>query len=119
SRRPEAGHRAGQVRGGHHEADARHGERRGRVDSVDPGTGHVEGDELDVEGVAVGQVGDGLLLTADAGTAADAGGGLPDAHCGATFASGTADRSPTAGDATGLALRPPAAAASTASMICS
>ena len=71
--RTEAGHRVGQVRGGHHEADAGDLERRGGVDPADPGARHVERDELDVEDVVVGHVGDVLLLPGDAGTAADAG----------------------------------------------
>ena len=87
--------------------------------AADPCPRHVERDELHVERVVVGQVGDVLLLPGDAGTAADAGCGLPDAHCGAMFASGTADRSPTDGVACPATCSSPAAAASTASMICS
>ena len=74
-------------------------ERGGGVDAADPRPRHVERDELHVEDVVVGQVGDVLLLPGDAGTAADPGCRLPDAHCGATFASGTAERSPTGGAA--------------------
>ena len=107
--RPEAGHRVGQIGGGRHEANAWDLERCRRVDPADPRARHIEGDELDVEDVVVGQVGDVLLLPGDAGTAADPGCRLPDAHCGATFASGTADRSPTGGAAArrlvGLAAR--------------
>ena len=117
--RPEAGHRVGQVGGGRHEADAWDLERCRRVDPADPRARHVERDELDVEDVVVGQVGDVLLLPGDAGTAADPGCRLPDAHCGATFASGTADRSPTGGAALVVSWASPPAAASTASMICS
>ena len=94
-------------------------ERCGRVDPADPRPRHVERDELHVEDVVVGQVGDVLLLPGDAGTAADPGCRLPDAHCGATFASGTADRSPTGGAMLVVSWAPPPATAWTASMICS
>ena len=117
--RPEAGHRVGQVGGGRHEANAWDLERCRRVDPADPRARHIERDELDVEDVVVGQVGDVLLLPGDAGTAADPGRRLADAHCGATFASGTADRSPTGGAALVVSWASPPAAASTASMICS
>ena len=117
--RTEAGHRVGQVGRGRHEADAGDLERGGGVDPADPRARHVERDELHVEDVVVRQVGDVLLLPGDAGTAADARGGLPDAHCGATFASGTADRSPTAGVGCVVSWASPRAASRTASMICS
>jgi hypothetical protein len=116
---PEPRNRLGQVGRRHDEPDTGDRQRRRRVDRVDPRPGDVDGDELHMERVGVGQVGDVLLLPGDAGTAADPGGGLPDAHCGATFASGTAERSPTAGAVAAASLRAPAAAASTASMICS
>ncbi len=117
--RTEAGHRVGQVGRGRHEADAGDLERCGGVDPADPRARHVERDELDVEDIVMRQVRDVLLLPGDAGTAADAGGGIPDAHCGATFASGTADRSPTAGVGCVVSWASPRAASRTASMICS
>ncbi len=117
--RPEAGHRAGQVVGGRHEPDAGDLERGCRVDPADPRARHVERDELHVKDVVVGQVGDVLLLPGDAGTATDPGCRLPDAHCGATPASGTADRSPTGGATVVVSWVSPPAAAWTASMICS
>ena len=116
---PKRGIGCGQVGRGRHEADAGDRERGGRVDPADPRPRHVERDELHVEDVVVGQVGDVLLLPGDAGTAADPGCRLPDAHCGATSASGTADRSPTGGAALVVSWVSPPAAAWTASMICS
>jgi hypothetical protein len=117
--RPEARHRVGQIGGCRHEPNTWDPERCRRVDPADPRARHVKGDELDVEGVVVGQVGDVLLLPGDAGTAADPGCRLSDAHCGATFASGTADRSPTGDAAVVVSWALPPAAARTASMICS
>ena len=51
----------GRSAGGHDQADAGHGERRGRVDRHDPRPGAVERDELDVEHVGQLDVGHVLL----------------------------------------------------------
>ena len=63
-----------------------------------------------MEHVVEVDVGDVLPAPGDAGTAADAGRRLADAHCGATFASGTADRSPTVGVGVPCSCSSPAAA---------
>ena len=69
--RPEARHRLRQVRGGHDEPDAGHGQGRARVDRPDPGARRIERDELDVEHVVEVEVGDVRLLAGHALDAAD------------------------------------------------
>ena len=116
----EARHRVREVGGGHDEPDAGHGHGYARIDPADPCPRHVERDELHMQDVLEGDVGDVLLPPGDAFDPTDARRRLPDRHCGATSASGVDDRSPMSGPAARAG--PPgaaSAAASTASKICS
>ena len=136
--RAEARRRIGQVGRRHDDPDPGHRQGGTGVDRADSRARHGERDKLDVERVVVRQVGDILLASGHTGEPADARCRLADdarssdvrrsgcpaiTHCGATPASGVADRSPMVGvdrrsaAPSGRPAEP--AAASTASMICS
>src|SRR5205823_7694304 len=99
----EARHRLRKVVGGHHHPHAGERESGRPVDATDASVGDVQGDELDVQRVLMGHIGDVQLCTGDAPEATDSRRRTADAlvaHWGATSASGVAARSPSVASTT-------------------